>query len=191
VSDRRAWLDDRCPECRTAPGARCGRAPWTRSGGRVIPAALHVARGWCRRRCPTCKALPGERCRTPTGRHAAQTHAARLYPERGELFGAGVWEELERRGATIAQVPFSGRAGLGGQTEVIRLSRCEGDQLVDVERWPFRDELAYALEAPVWDRYGTFAGHRVIRGVVPWTTEDRLVVIGGERGGVRFEAIVS
>ncbi len=125
---------------------------------------MHVARGWRGRRCPTCKAVPGERCRTPTGREATQIHSARLRPGRGELFGAEVWEELERRGATIAEVPFCGRAGRGGQTEVIRLSRCEGGEMVDVERWTFRDELAYALEALVWDRYGAFAGHPLIRG---------------------------
>jgi len=98
-----------------------------------------------------------------------------------------VWEELARRGATIAVVPFSGRAGVGGRTDTIRLSRLEGDELVDVERWTFRDELAYALEAPVWDRYGTFAGHPLIRGTVTWTASDRLVVISGQRGGKGFE----
>ena len=30
--------------------------------------------------------------------------------------------------------------------------------LVDVERWSRRDELALALEGPVWDRYGQLAG---------------------------------
>ena len=75
-----------------------------------------------------------------------------------------VWEELERRGVTIAVVPFSGRAGGGGRTGTITLGRLEGDQLVDVERWSGRDELALALEGPVWDRYGAFVGHPWIRG---------------------------
>jgi len=52
-----------------------------------------------------------------------------------------VWDELERRGATIATVPFSGRAGSGGTVERIVLSRVQGDKLVDVERWTARDEL--------------------------------------------------
>ena len=75
-----------------------------------------------------------------------------------------MWEELERRGATIAVVPFSGRAGAGGTTGTVTLGRLEGDELVDVERWSGRDELALGLEGPVWDRYGEFAGHPLIRG---------------------------
>jgi hypothetical protein len=102
-----------------------------------------------------------------------------------------VWDELERRGATIATVPFSGRAGRGGSTDVIVLSRREGDELVDVERWHSRDELAHALEAPVWDRYGTFAGQPSVRGSVIWTVDDRRVVIDGRRGGQRFEEVLS
>ncbi len=62
---------------------------------------------------------------------------------------------------------------------------------MDIERWTIeRDELAFALAAPIWDRFGTFAGHPLIRGVVTWTVEDQLVVISGERGGVRFEEFV-
>ena len=89
-----------------------------------------MARGWRERICPTCKAWPGEPCRTPSGREASQVHAARLRPGRVELlWGAAVWEELERRGATMAVVPFSGRAGQGGTTATIRLSRIEGGAL--------------------------------------------------------------
>jgi hypothetical protein len=58
-----------------------------------------------------------------------------------------VWAELERRGATVAVVPFSGRAGLGGETGTITLSGFAGDELV-VERWTGRDELAFAPEGP-------------------------------------------
>jgi hypothetical protein len=97
--------------------------------------------------------------------------------------------ELQRRGATVAVVPFTARAGRGGETGLIRLSRVEDDQLVDVERWTFRDELGHALEAPVWDRFGSFAGQPVISGEVIWTTEDRRVVITGTRAGKRFEEI--
>jgi hypothetical protein len=102
-----------------------------------------------------------------------------------------VWEELERRAAAIAVVPFSGRAGSGGRTDTITLSRPEGGALVDVELWSGRDELALALEGPVWDRYAQFAGHPLIRGTVTWTTAERLVVISGIRGGERFEEVVS
>ena len=101
-----------------------------------------------------------------------------------------MWQELERRGATTASAPFSGRGGQGGRVGTIVLSRLEGDDLVDVERWTGRDELAYALEAPVWDRFGSFAGHPQIAGTVTWTTADRLVVISGRRAGDRFEESV-
>ncbi len=193
MSDHQAWLEEWCPECRAAPGARCGHYTSRRGGGgRMIALArLHVARGWRGRRCPACKALPGERCRTPTGREASRIHTARLVPGRAELVRPAVWDELGRRDATIAVVPFSGRAGRGGQTEVIRLARCEAGELVDVQRWTSRDELCYALEAPVWDRYGTFAGHPLITGIVTWSAEEQLVVISGTRGDVRFEEIVS
>jgi hypothetical protein len=60
-----------------------------------------------------------------------------------------VWQELEARGATSASVPFSGRAGGGGRVDRIMLHRLDGDEPVDVEWWTSRDELCYALEAPV------------------------------------------
>lgn len=189
MSDRREWLSLWCPECRAAPGTRCRRSLW--ETGR--PAQhLHVARGWRERRCPKCKAWPGEGCRTPSGREASQVHTARLRPRHAELlWGAAVWEELEQRGATMAIVPFWGRAGQGGTTATIKLSRVEGGTLVDVERWSSRDELAYALEAPMWDRFGAFAGQPFIRGEVIWTSEDRTVVIVGRRGDQPFEEVAA
>jgi hypothetical protein len=48
----------------------------------------------------------------------------------------------------------------------------------------------YALEAPVWGRYGTFAGHPSIHGTVTWLVAERRVLISGERGGRSFEEIV-
>ncbi len=147
-----------------------------------------MARGWRARRCPTCNALPGDPCHTPPGREASQAHTARLRPGRRELAARqAVWEELARRGATIAVVPFSGRAGDGGTTGTITLSRLQGDALVDVELWSGRDKLALALEGPVWDRYGQFAGHPRIRGTVTWTLADRCILIAGQRGGAAFE----
>jgi hypothetical protein len=101
-----------------------------------------------------------------------------------------VWAELERRGAMTATVPFSGRAGRGGTVERIVLSRVQGDELIDVERWTGHDELCYALEAPIWDRFGSFAGQPLIVGTVIWTAADRLVVIEGRRGDKRFEELV-
>lgn len=130
----------------------------------------------------------GDPCKTPSGREPSRPHTARLRPGRRELAARqAVWEGLERRGATIAVVPFSGRAGDGGRTGTITLSRLDGDELVDVERWSGRDELALALEGPVWDRYGQFVGHPWIRGTVTWTVVDRGIVIAGQRGGEAFE----
>ena len=103
-----------------------------------------------------------------------------------------MWEELAARGATIALVEFSGRAGRGGQTGAITLCRREAEELVDVERWTFgRDELSYALEAPVWGRYGTFTGHPNVHGTVTWIAPDRSVVIAGRRGAARFEETIA
>ena len=188
MSDRRAWLDEWCPCCSAAPASRCRQRRYS-ARKRLSPAlTLHAARGWRERACPSCKALSGEPCRTPSGRVASRPHAARLYAGRGELAARqAVWEELERRGAAIAVVPFSGRAGGGGRTGTITLSRFAGDELVDVERWSGRDELALALEGPVWDRYAQFAGHPWIRGTVTWTLADRCILIAGQRGGDAFE----
>jgi hypothetical protein len=189
VSDRRAWRAEWCPECRAAPGTCCRDRHRYSYSARCGPAAsLHVARGWRARRCSTCKALSGDLCRAPSGREASRPHAARLCPGRGELaVRRAVWEELERRGATVAVVPFSGRAVDGGTTGTITLSRLEGGRLVDVERWCGRDKLALVLEGPVWDRYGQFAGHPWIRGAVTWTVAGRCIVIAGRRGGAAFE----
>jgi hypothetical protein len=60
-------------------------------------------------------------------------------------------------------------------------------RLVDVERSSCRDELALALEAPVWDRYAGFAGQPWIRGTVAWSVADRAIVIVGRRGDLAFE----
>ena len=101
-----------------------------------------------------------------------------------------MWDELERRGATIATVPFSGRAAAAEPSSRIVLSRLQGDELIDVERWTGHDELCYALEAPIWDRFGSFAGQPLIFGTVIWTAADRRVVIEGRRGDKRFEELV-
>jgi hypothetical protein len=188
MSDRALWLEEWCPTCHAAPASRC-RLPYQR---KTRPnTRLHVARGWRARPCPTCKAAAGEQCRTPSGRQASRTHEARLRPGRHELLGGeAVWQELEARGATIATVPFTGRAGRGGHVDRLVLSRVDGDELVAVESWTSHDELCYALEAPVWDRFGSFAGQPPIAGTVTWTTADRRVLITGRRGDARFEELV-
>ena len=97
-----------------------------------------------------------------------------------------MWEELERRGAAVAVVPFSGRAGDGGRTGTVTLRRLAGGELVHVERWSGREELAFALEGPVWDRYGQFAGHPLIRWTVTWTVADRRIQIVAIIGATRY-----
>jgi hypothetical protein len=107
------------------------------------------------------------------------------------LAARDVWVELERRGAMVATVPFSGRAGQGGRVGAIVLSRLGADELVEVERWTSRDELCYALEAPVWERFGSFAGQPRITGTAGWMVVERSVVIAGERAGERFEEVIA
>jgi hypothetical protein len=102
-----------------------------------------------------------------------------------------VWAELERRGATIVTVPFWGRAGAGGHTDRITLLRSGGEALVEVERWSSRDELCHALEAPIWERFGTFAGHPLIRGEVIWLSAGHAVEIVATRGDKPFQECVS
>ncbi len=183
MSDRAGWLEEWCPSCHASPGSRCRLFARTMRPSRY----LHAARGWRARRCPTCKASPGEACRTPSGREASRTHTARLTPGRHELHGEAVWAGLVRLGATIAAVPFGGRAGRGGQIGTIALSRPEGDELVDIVLGTLRDELTYALHAPVWERFGSFAGQPLIVGTVTWRTAERRVLIKGTRGSELFE----
>jgi hypothetical protein len=190
VSERSTWLEHWCPTCRAAPGARCRRSRWTSARGNAA-AQLHVARGWLERSCPTCKAAPGEHCSTPTGRPASQVHTARLRPARWELVARpAVWDELERRGVSVATVPFRGRAGQGGEIDVIRLQRVRDGESREVRLWPDIDELATALAAPGWGRFGTFAGQPLVRAEVIWTADDRSVVIVGRRGDRRLEESV-
>ncbi len=185
VTARALWLEQWCPMCRAAPGHRCKLSRWEID--RPLQ-CLHVARGWLERPCPRCEAPRGQQCLTPNGRAASQVHAARLNAARWELVSrAAVWETLELRGATAADVHFSASAGRGGQIDLIRLYRREGDELVEVERWTGRDELSYALEAPVWERFGTFAGHPHVRGELIWTVNDRRLVITARRGDRPFE----
>jgi len=188
MSDRAAWLEEWCPCCREEPGARC-RTPLLRKTR--PPERLHCARGWRMRQCPTCKVPPQEPCRTPSGREASGPHTARLRPGRYELLARpSVWQALEQRGATIATVPFAGHAGEGGRVGTVVLSRRDAGEAVDVYRCIGGEELGHALAAPLWDRFGLFAGQPGIVGTVTWTAAGRSVVIAGRRGGARFEETV-
>jgi hypothetical protein len=102
---------------------------------------------------------------------------------------SAVWEELDRRRAMTAVVAFWGRAGAGGRPDTIKLWRLGGKGLVEVDRWTHRNELWHALEASVWDRYGGFAGHPLIRAELIWTADDRCLVVRGRRGRQAFEEL--
>lgn len=102
---------------------------------------------------------------------------------RFELFGTAVWEELERRKIAEARVAFSGCAGRGGLIERVTYV---GTDTQRAHTW-LRDELSFALEAPVWERYGSFAGHPAIHADVVWRATNRAIVIRGSRGDERFE----
>jgi hypothetical protein len=98
-----------------------------------------------------------------------------------------VWQELARQGATIATVAFSGRAGSGGKLGTVDLCGRDGRQRLDARG----EALGFALAAPVWDRFGGFAGQPLVRGAVTWNLADRNIVIAGKRGSDSFEEVVS
>jgi hypothetical protein len=166
VSARSTRLEEWCPDWRATPGTRCATCRLT---PRKAPSSVrHVARAWRGRSCPTCRALPGEACRTPSGPEAASPHKARLRRGRGELTRDNVRAELERRAVRLAPVPLSGRAGAGGGSRTTLLSLL-GGRSVEIWRSEWQEELADALEAPVADRCGAFAGRAPISGTVTWS----------------------
>ena len=184
MSDRSAWLQEWCPTCRVAPGTRC-RNPFHRTRS---PTRLHVSRGWRVRRCSTCRAPAGESCTTPSGRESSAPHTTRLRPSRGELLLAdAVFAGLDRLGAVGATVPFGGGAGAGGQVGRVMLTRLDDGEPVESELGWAREELAFAVAAPLWDRFGSFAGQPRITGTVKWETANRRVLISGRRGEKRCE----
>jgi hypothetical protein len=101
-----------------------------------------------------------------------------------------VWDELQSRGAALATVPFSGRAGSGGRIGTITLTHAGDGDSVELVRSGYADKFAYALAAPVWDRFGAFAGQPSLSGVVRWSVDERTVVIAGRRGGETFREVV-
>ena len=190
VAERALWLEDVCPTCRAGAGARC-RDPWGRAG-RASSDELHFARGWRQRTCPTCHAQPGEGCVTPRGRPAARPHTARLARASGELIRSEAWEELERTGANLAVVTFTGSRRTGVRFGPIRLQRLTNGELAEIETSSESrsgDPLIEALKAPVADRFGGFLGQPPVRATLSWVLEERHVVIAGTRGSQPFEGI--
>ena len=186
MSDRRLWLEEPCPTCGARSGLRCQTS---RYGGKPTR-FLHAARGWRHRSCPTCKAQPGELCKTPTGRRASQPHTARLHAGGGSCSPKQrVWEELERWEAAAALVRFSGGGGSQGSIAAVTLEDAKKRELA---RWSSGEgELPEALAAPIWGRYALFRGHPRISGLLMWDVQERQVVIAGERGGQKFEELLS
>jgi predicted nucleic acid-binding Zn ribbon protein len=138
---------------------------------------------------PDLQGAAGAACKTPTGRRASQPHTARLQRGRRELFAEEqVWEELERWEAAVALVRFSGGGGQGAIAAVTleHAKKCE------LARWGSGEgELPEALAAPIWGRYALFRGRPRISGLLMWDVRERQVVIAGERGGQKFEELVS
>ncbi len=100
-----------------------------------------------------------------------------------------MFAELDRLGAVGATVPFGGRAGAGagGQVGRVVLSRLEGAELVESELGWAREELAFAVAAPVWDRFVTGRRRRCGIALSPdgfaFRQLDRLACGSRKRGG--------
>jgi hypothetical protein len=184
--DRRLWLSEPCPSCGARSGLRCQTSRYSGKPSRW----LHGARGWPARSCPTCKAQPGELCKTPTGRHAARPHTARLSPAHRELLGdQQLWEQLEQWGASVALVRFSGGGGHPGSISTVTLENEDGKELAC---WSSGEgELPDALAAPIWGRYALFRGQPRITGLLVWDARARSIAIAGQRGARRFDEILS
>jgi hypothetical protein len=184
VSDRRLWLDEVCPVCRTTPGLRCQTHSYQ---GKPL-SWLHAARGWRERTCPTCKAAVGEVCCTPTGRLASHPHTARLRYSRREPTTDSVWEELEQWGATVATVRFSGGSGKPGNIAAVTIEDADQHELT---RWSSgQGALPDELAAPIWGRYALFRGHPRIVGMVLWDVANREVLSTGTRGDQQFNEVL-
>jgi hypothetical protein len=70
-------------------------------------------------------------------------------PDAGELLsGESVWQALEALDAIVATVPFSGRAGGGGRTDRIVLSRVE--RVAELVATGFIHRCRGSLQADRW-----------------------------------------
>ena len=62
----------------------------------------------------------------------------------------------------------------------------------ELARWGHGEgELPEALAAPIWGRYVLFRGHPRITGLLLWDVHERQVVVAGERGGHKFDEVLS
>jgi hypothetical protein len=182
------WLEERCPRCGAAAGECC--RPRAKRPAASSEPLLHVARGWRQRRCPACQAAAGEPCRSPGGRTASRPHSARLGPARRELAGAeAIWRALERIAASVAVVHLTAaRGGRRAKVEVVATA-VDGSEL---RRWrPGESELADALAAPVWARYGTFQRQPPITGALRYAVAERSITLAGRRGSRPFTTTIA
>jgi hypothetical protein len=183
AGDRRLWLEDGCPRCGAQAGARCReRSASARTARPRL--ALQAARGWRQRAWSACAAGPGERCVTPRGRRAARPHAAWLCAAREELHAPGdVFGALDRAGAQSALVRFAAGARRPATLQTIDLKRSAREPIPG----SCESELAGALAAPIWGRYGSFRGQPAIRATLTWNVAERSLVLAGTRAGERFK----
>jgi hypothetical protein len=99
-----------------------------------------------------------------------------------------VWQELERWGAAVALVRFSGGGGRTGTVGAVTLESDEGRELA---RWGEGEgELPEALAAPLWGRYALFAGHPRISGLLMWDARSREIAVAGKRGGKDYGEVL-
>jgi hypothetical protein len=96
-----------------------------------------------------------------------------------------VWRALERIGASGALVRFSGGGGRQGTLESVSVKAAERE----LASWwsAGENELAGALAAPVWGRYGSFRGQPRIAATLAWNVADRSLLLAGRRASERFE----
>ena len=96
-----------------------------------------------------------------------------------------MWRALERAGAEIALVRFSGGGGRQGKPDSVSIRT--GNR--ELARWWGADEseLAATLAAPVWGRYASFRGQPRIAATLTWSVADRSLRLAGRRGTERFQ----
>ena len=123
----------------------------------------------------------------PARRSAAHRPAFSRAP--GVLGDQQVWEQLEQWGASVALVGFCGGGGHPGSISTVTLENQDGEQLA---RWSSGEgELPDALAAPIWGRYALFRGQPRITGLLMWDARARSIAIAGQRGGRKFDEILS
>lgn len=108
--------------------------------------------------------------------------------------GSEASEELQRRGANIAALPFTGKRRTDASFGPIRLERLEEDQFIEIETWSEQrsgDALIEALKAPAVARFASFLGQPPIRATLTGTLPERRITITDKCGNESFEELIS